>query len=282
MKLDSFLWVCGFCIFVTFTINLSILSGRCSPCFSRNPINAVERFTYIWIASPVIEALSAASNTHRSRLSYFPMFSQIEEVKAPCQGSTLPVMLFMVTSELFSFYCALLYSSLFFLPGSPVSKLPPGATFTASPRLFYKQDQIWLFRPSGVSLFVYIMLLWLKSAQLNTLCTAHCKQWSSLPACCPFLWLHSRLIRSTGLGLLLEDSGLRDVHDTKLGFHSSTSKHTLNITFQQPGHRMIYFSTWHISEWWLESDFWKFSYKMPWEAVPIPLKSLHIYIYAKR
>lgn len=161
------------------------------------------------------------------------MFSQIWEVKAPCQGSTLPVMLFVVTSELFSFYCALLYSSLFFLPGSPVSKLPPSAMLTASPHLFYKiGSDLALSALWGLSLFVYIMLVWLKSAQLSTLCTVHCKQWSSLPACCPFLWLHSRLIRSTGLGLPLEDSGLRDVHDTKLGFHSSTSKHTLNITFQ--------------------------------------------------
>ena len=96
-----FLWVCGLCIFVTFTINLSILPGRCSPCFSRSHISAVERSTYKRIASLVFQASSAASNTNRSSLNYFPMFSQIEEVKAPCQGSRLFVMLFMVTSELF-------------------------------------------------------------------------------------------------------------------------------------------------------------------------------------
>lgn len=73
--------------------------------------------------------------------------------------------------------CSLFQSLVFFLPGSPVSKLSPGAMFTASPLLFYETgSDLALWALWGLSLFVYKTLLWLKSAQLNMLFTLHGKQ----------------------------------------------------------------------------------------------------------
>lgn len=72
-----FLCAYRLCIFATFTINLSILTKDIHHVFIESHINVIEPFTYIQIASLVIQELSATSDIKRSTLNYTLTASQI-------------------------------------------------------------------------------------------------------------------------------------------------------------------------------------------------------------